>query len=317
MCNPRCLVDIRAPREGGRFLSAVARRRRWRPRALSSPSPCSILIAMKLRWALLVACCGLALSVQAAVYRWTDADSMVHYSDQPRPGAKVVDLPELSHYAPPSLGDAAQTADPAQPQPGPAGHSAPYRGFSIAHPTDGETLHNATGDIDVRMVLDPELRKGDQIQLVLDGLGARQTLASLKAELKHVERGPHTLQAEVLDAKGATLIRAAPVRFYLLMPSAAEPSAGKAPEDNSGALSPQYPQIPGGKEAFPSEPGGDKPPAYAPSYPKVPPGGETYPSPPIDSKQTYPPISAQPGGAFSPSGANGRSVYRPNYQQSK
>jgi len=270
---------------------------------------------MKKRLALLLLLCGLALTAEAAVYRWLDRDGVVHYSDQPSPGAKLVDLPESSHYAPPSPGEATPAAGTDQTG-APAGATV-YQSFSIVHPADGETMHNATGDVDVLMVLEPELRKGDQIQLVLDGLGARQTVETLSSVLKHVERGQHTLQAEVLDGAGATLMRATPVRFYLLMPSAKEPSVGKAPEDNPSALSPNYAPIPGENESFPSEPGGEKPPAYDPSYPQTPSGQETYPTSPIDSKRTYPPVSAQPSGAFKPVGPKGRASYQPNYHQSK
>jgi hypothetical protein len=287
------------------------------PLLLSRRPPCFMLLCMKTRWALLLLmlCCALTLPVKAAVYRWLDHDGVVHYSDQPTPGAKAIDLPETSHYAPPALGNA--VPQPAEEKSGAPATGGPYKRFSIVHPADGETLHNATGDLDVTMGLEPGLRKGHQIQLVLDGLGARQTVDSLHAVLKHVERGAHTLQAEVLDAGGRTLIRAMPVRFYLLMPSAAEPSVGKPPENNQQSLSPSYPQIPGNGEAFPSEPGGGKTPAYAPSYTQQPSGDQAYPSSPTDTGKTYPGIPSRSGGAFPPADSSGRGAYQPHYGQSR
>ncbi|NNE61472.1 MAG: DUF4124 domain-containing protein, partial [Woeseia sp.] len=35
-----------------------------------------------------------AAAASAQVYKWTDADGVVHYSDQPTPGAEIIDIQE-------------------------------------------------------------------------------------------------------------------------------------------------------------------------------------------------------------------------------
>ena len=42
--------------------------------------------------ALLLACCGLSLPLQAEIYRWVDANGQVHFGERPRPGAETVEV---------------------------------------------------------------------------------------------------------------------------------------------------------------------------------------------------------------------------------
>jgi len=271
---------------------------------------------MKNALVLMGLCCVLALPAEAAVYRWLGPDGVVHYSDQPVAGAKKVQLPESSHYAPPTYSTAAPAAEKSGPAQQPS--AGPYRSFRIDHPADRETLHNATGDVPVVMTLDPDLRKGDQIQLVLDGLGARETVDSVHAVLKHIERGAHTLQAEVLDAKGRTLIRAIPVRFYLLMPTTKTPAAG-ASEGDQQPSNPNYPGIPQDKQAFPSDSGGGKAPVYGPAYPEIPSGDQTF-SPTRPGAPGYTPsyggAPSQPSGTFSPVQPASKPSHQPSFNRS-
>ena len=42
--------------------------------------------------ALLLACCGLSLPLQAEIYRWVDANGQVHFGERPRLGAETVEV---------------------------------------------------------------------------------------------------------------------------------------------------------------------------------------------------------------------------------
>ena len=42
--------------------------------------------------ALLLACCGLSLPLQAEIYRWGDANGQVHFGERPRLGAETVEV---------------------------------------------------------------------------------------------------------------------------------------------------------------------------------------------------------------------------------
>ncbi|MGD8308622.1 MAG: DUF4124 domain-containing protein [Chromatiales bacterium] len=227
----------------------------------------------------------------AAVYKWTDADGGVHYADQPVEGAERVKLPEPSRYSPPprpplASGASSERTEAEQP------HAGAYGTFRISRPDAGEYVRNATGDVEVEMVLEPGLQEGHLIRIRVDGVAARQDLTSTHMMLKNLVRGPHTLAAEVLDGSGTVVATAPPVGFFLFVETVSEPEGEEPPADGGGRPT-AYPPIPRREDQFSSpEEGRGQSPAYAP---------------------VFQPIPSRAGGAFSPLGPGG-SAYRPSYQ---
>ena len=167
---------------------------------------------------------GVAASAQ--VYKWIDADGIVHYSDQPAPGAERIDLPSRPSTAVP----AAQRQRTATAAPSAATGSrsatqvaAPftYLSLSFSAPVAEETLWNIGGVLNVSISLQPALRSGDKLTLYFDG-EARE-IRTTSFQLEEVWRGEHNLQAEVVDADGKLMIRSEPMRFYVQQTSIAKP----------------------------------------------------------------------------------------------
>jgi hypothetical protein len=228
----------------------------------------------------------LAAGVQAAVYKWVDAQGVIHYSDRPEEGAVEVQLPEPSIYTPRPL---PQSKTPSKPASDDSAQSAAYERFTITSPSEGEYLRNATGDVPVSMALVPDLKPGHRIQLGLDGVGARQTVASTRAVLKEVNRGPHSLSAEVIDEAGAPVISADPVRFFLFREIVDRPKSGDRDEELDQPKNPNSP-VPQSDDSLSSGQSGKRSSSYAPSY-----------------------TPAPAGSAFKPARPDGGSVYAPSY----
>ena len=91
-----------------------------------------------------------------------------------------------------------------------------YDSVAIVSPQPETTLHSNNGNVDVKVEVSPQLNtaSGDQVAILLDD----KVVASgskLHVRLKGVERGTHTLAAQVTAADGTVLISSAPVTFYM------------------------------------------------------------------------------------------------------
>lgn len=155
-----------------------------------------------------------AASVLADAYTWTDKDGIVHYSDRPEPGAKVIDLGTTRHSRPstatrPSTAARSQgNNDGEEPEP-----ATGYSSIDIASPAAEETLWNIEGTLTVSVALSPPLRPGHQVRLYFDG--TPQLTTGTSVQLQEVWRGVHNLQVEVIDETGRLVIRSRPSRFYV------------------------------------------------------------------------------------------------------
>jgi hypothetical protein len=145
-------------------------------------------------------------------YKSIGPDGTVTYSDRPMPNAEEVRLPEPSSYAPPALPQSGgRAASPAAPVSG-----GEYSNFAVVTPKNEETLHNRDRWVDVDLSLDPGLLEGDSFTLILDGAQLAKGLRTKQIRLTDVQRGPHQLEASILDASGQEVLRTAPIRFYLI-----------------------------------------------------------------------------------------------------
>ena len=160
----------------------------------------------------------------AEVYRWVDSEGVTHYSDEPRIGAERIDPgePSVIPMAPQAPSGAAN-----QGRGGDGG--AGYRRFAIVRPEAEATLRGNPGNVDVALALEPGLRRGHTITLLLDGEPApRQPESSLQVTLPSLARGAHTLQARVEDGEGRVVAETDPVQFYMHRPSVNLPARSGA-----------------------------------------------------------------------------------------
>lgn len=152
----------------------------------------------------------------AEAYTWTDENGVVHYSDRPHPGARVIDLGDSdaprSRPAPWPGSSTENPAPSANGEPEPAS-SPGYESLDIASPSAEETLWNIGATLSVTLALTPALKPGHQVRVYFDG--TPQIVAGTSFQLQEVFRGVHNLQAEVIDQTGTLMIRSLPSRFYV------------------------------------------------------------------------------------------------------
>lgn len=164
-----------------------------------------VLISILLSW---------SFSAYSEVYRWMDQDGNPVFSDtlpqkstHPK-DVKTVKLPSVETIPAVSVprGSSKQALTKKS--------SAVYSQFSITEPSSDAVIRDNTGNIGVSTSLDPALRSNDRVTLYLDGAviaDGHQT----QFQLSNVDRGTHTLHAEVNDADGTALISTQPTHFTL------------------------------------------------------------------------------------------------------
>jgi hypothetical protein len=173
----------------------------------------------------------LALSALGeGVWKWKDDNGVVHYSDQPGPGAVRVDLHSQT-FAPP---DTPSSTAPSRAQRSNPSEQKTYQNLEIWKPAAGETYPNAGGQVEVRLRLEPALQPSDTLAIYLDGKRVEEADNSLDFTLTDVARGAHSLTATVTDGTtGKVLIQSPAVSFFVQQTSIAQPPTGPAIKNRS------------------------------------------------------------------------------------
>lgn len=152
-----------------------------------------------------------AVSGYAEVYRWKDEQGNLHFSDS-APQSHEFETVEI----PPVLSvPAFKTPPEASFVPEEKADSEPYQSFSIVNPEHDSAIRSNAGDVMVNIAMQPPLRGNHNIVLLMDGNRAAESRQST-FQLSNVDRGTHTLQAEVRNSAGKTLMTTDPVEFTVL-----------------------------------------------------------------------------------------------------
>jgi hypothetical protein len=162
-----------------------------------------------------------AFAVQAAVvYKWVDADGVVHFSDQPYPGAEKIYTSSPSTAA---AGSAPNSAAGSRQAPkGAAASGLGFSEFSIASPVNDQTFF---GDdvIAVHLNLAPGLKPSQSITWHLNGKQLEFPPDAMSFPLPHLDRGAYTLAATITDQETSEAQSSNSVTFYVRQPSALAP----------------------------------------------------------------------------------------------
>ncbi len=156
---------------------------------------------------LLLVCFPIALGAQ--IYRHVDADGNVSFSDQEQPGSEQVDVQSPSSYQAPAPPPARSrpSADREADRP-------PYARIAIAHPPHEGTVRDNQGLVEVSVALNPQLRPGHEVELLLDGEPVARGRA-VRFQLENVHRGEHALKARVLGSGGTVIAESEPSIFFM------------------------------------------------------------------------------------------------------
>jgi hypothetical protein len=166
-----------------------------------------------------------SLDVEAAVvYKWTDPDGVIHFSDQPVPGAeRIVTASGSARTGGIQLGANAPAA--AKPK---SGAAPAFAQFAITSPAHEETI---TGNqpVNVHLALEPALKSSQVITWFLNGSPlSNQAPDATQFTLQDLSRGTYTLGASVTDQGSGETKSAETVTFYVMRTSLLSPQH-KAP----------------------------------------------------------------------------------------
>ncbi len=170
----------------------------------------------------LVAVCAAAGA--AVIYKWTDADGVVHYSDQAVPGAeKIVTSSSSNNGIAVGAPNARSIAAP--------GNTGPsrlvYNAFTIESPTKEQVFF---GDeiIPVRLRLDPDLKPNQTIGWYLNGAPLTDQPPTARSfALQSLARGTYQVSATITDIVTGESQNSEGVTFYVRQPSELSPQHRK------------------------------------------------------------------------------------------
>ena len=166
---------------------------------------------------------ALGSSAQAAttVYRSVNAEGNPVFSDRPpdrRVQSETIQLENPNTFTQPAPALPGADGRTWEWRPGDADADETtalvYRTLAIRSPANDETVRENAGNVTVVATIEPDLRPGHIVEVVLDGqvvaAGSSATVA-----LTEIERGTHTLMVRIIDEAGQTLLGSPPSTFHL------------------------------------------------------------------------------------------------------
>jgi hypothetical protein len=180
---------------------------------------------------------GVALTAGAAeIWRWKDANGVVHYSDNPMPGGERITV-----FSPPPSGVAqpppVSTPPPMPPVqlPAPQAAQTTYSMCAVIAPARDETFRGVQ-PVDVKLSIDPGLRTGHRIQLLFNGVPRLDwPPGSISFTLPEVFRGSHTLAVRIVDQNGQVQCSGPSTTFHLQQAGLLSPASPLRPPRTSPA----------------------------------------------------------------------------------
>lgn len=175
-----------------------------------------------------VACLMLGLApcdLPADIYKQVMPDGTVSYSDKAQPNAEKIEPP------PPQVIPSVKPIGNEPQDRGMPPNATSYVSLNIIEPADNQVIWNNERNMSVGISIEPGLKvaQGHRLVLFLDSARVIELADGTRFILNNVDRGSHTLTAEVHDALGRVLIQSAPVTFHLKQHSTLIPRRPAAP----------------------------------------------------------------------------------------
>ena len=158
------------------------------------------------------------------VYQWTDDQGNTVFSDKPQhPDAKQIEVAPLPSFNPGTVVD----KDAATPKDDKV-QKVSYQTLAVMSPKNEENIWSNPGIILVSVDVKPELAKEDKIVVLIDGKATDSPANGTNFQVTNVERGTHTLQAQIRDSQGKVVKTSNSVTVYMHKASLNQPSRGEA-----------------------------------------------------------------------------------------
>lgn len=163
----------------------------------------------------------------AQIYKWTGSDGGVHFTDEPRPGAEKIELPDVQTFTSPEPEEQQNQQQAEKPE-------AIKSYVEILSPNNEATIRNNEGVVRVQLGIRPTMQPGQKTQIIFDGNPIGEPTANTIFNLKDINRGAHTIGAQLLDAKGKVLGQSKSITIYMHRPRVGmvpqtRPAARQAP----------------------------------------------------------------------------------------
>jgi len=154
------------------------------------------------------------LPVRAEIYRSTDENGHVVFSDQHSPDAEAITIPQ-TNTLPPTTSDRSGIANPKDET-----LTVPYDQVAILTPEPDQAIVSTGGPLSVNLMTTPALRRGHSVELLVDGnLGASGV--DNHFALADLLRGTHSLIARIIDRDGNIVATSDAVQFHIIIPGGA------------------------------------------------------------------------------------------------
>jgi hypothetical protein len=153
----------------------------------------------------------------AVIYKWTDADGVIHYSDQAVPGAEKMTISGAVNGAS-TVGAASATTTPPKPAAG-----LHFETMTIDSPASEEVFFGDNA-VPVHLRLDPGLQPNQTIAWHLNGKQLNdQPPDAVGFTLPIMPRGTYVIAATVTDTDSGRSQTTDSVTFYVRQPSELSP----------------------------------------------------------------------------------------------
>jgi len=156
----------------------------------------------------------------AQVYKTVDKDGNVTYTDTPPPdGSQPIDLRPISVIEAPIYETGSkQTVEGEEKEIPLRELRKNYKDFAIVSPQQEESIWHPETPIMVTWNTKFQLQDGMMMTLFVDGVQKESTTVR-SIPVSDLERGEHTLRAELRDAKNRKVASADPITFFVKKPN--------------------------------------------------------------------------------------------------
>jgi hypothetical protein len=161
-------------------------------------------------------------AVAATMYRWVDAQGIVHYSDTPQPGAEKIQMESAQTYKAPPAQSSVKANNPTTTD---KAQTGAYQSCRISQPKADQSFF-APDFVPLIIVLEPRLQPGDDLVVTVDGIQLSSDGSDATSfRLPDPSRGEHTVNVTVQGSDGKAACTAQAVTFNVERPSLLSPQS--------------------------------------------------------------------------------------------
>ena len=148
-----------------------------------------------------------AVSANAELFKWKDAEGNTIFSDQPPPGIDKADsevkkesLPHINTVPAPDISKSRTASTPKSQD-----KQQSYKNLTIVPTHDSEVRENS-GKVQINVRVEPEIfaERGHQLVIYMDGEEVSRGESS-SILLDNVDRGTHNIKASIINRQGFVL----------------------------------------------------------------------------------------------------------------